>query len=136
MSNSTRVLICGACFLVFIACGLIWASAGRVEVTGAQRLLIFVALGLFASIGLFYYLRQRGALMKSWQSLQQSDLSREKFKITIGHEVRTPLSGIVGVMHLLKRTQLDRNQRRYVDMAANSADMLLEIINDSLSQSR
>ena len=136
MSNSTRVLISGACFLAFIACGLIWASAGRVEVTGAQRLLIFVALGLFASIGLFYYLRQRGALMKSRQSLQQSDISREKFKITIGHEVRTPLSGIVGVMHLLKRTQLDRNQRRYVDMAANSADMLLEIINDSLSLSR
>ena len=135
MLSAKRIIISGACFTAFVACGLIWASAGRVEVSGAQRLLIFVALGLFASIGLFYYLRQRGALKESRQSLQQSDLSREKFKVTISHEVRTPLSGIVGVMHLLKRTQLDRNQQRYLDMATNSADMLLEIINDSLSQS-
>ena len=136
MPKSTRIVIAGACFLAFVACGLIWAGADRVELAGAQRLLIFVALGIFASIGLFYHLGQRGALMESRKNLQQSDLSREKFKVTIGHEVRTPLSGIVGVMHLLKRTQLDRNQKRYVDMAANSADMLLEIFNDSLSKSR
>ncbi len=54
----------------------------------------------------------------------------------MGHEIRTPLSGILGIMHLLKRTQLDRNQQRYVDTASNSADMLLTIINDSLSRSR
>ena len=136
MLQAKRIIIPVTCFLAFLVCGLIWASADRVELTGAQRLAIFVALGLFASIGLFYYLRQRVALKESRHSLQQSDLSREKFKVTISHEVRTPLSGIVGVMRLLKRTQLDRNQRRYVDMAANSADMLLEIINDSLSQSR
>ena len=136
MPNSTRIVTTGACFLAFLVFGLIWSSADRVELTGAQRLAIFVALGLFASIGLFYYLKQQSALKESRQSLQQSDLSREKFKVTISHEVRTPLSGIVGVMHLLKRTELDRNQQRYVDMAANSADMLLEIINDSLSQSR
>jgi len=134
MPNTTRILTSGACFLAFLVCGLIWASADRAELTGAQRLAIFVALGLFASMGLFYYLKQRGALKESRQSLRQSDLSREKFKVTISHEVRTPLSGIVGVMHLLKRTQLDRNQQRYVDMAANSADMLLEIVSNSLSQ--
>ncbi len=136
MPKSTRIVTSGACFVAFLVCGLVWASADRVELTGAQRLAIFVALGLFASIGLFYYLRQQGALKESRQSLQQSDLAREKFKVSIGHEVRTPLAGIVGVMHLLKRTDLDRNQRRYVDTATNSAGMLLEIINDSLAQSR
>lgn len=136
MTPVKRTIISVACFLTFAVCGLIWASADRAELTGDQRVAIFLALGLFASIGLFYYLKQRGVLGEARQSLQQSDIAREKFKVGIGHAIRTPLSGIVGVMHLLKRTQLDRDQQRYVDTASNSLDMLLGIINDSLSRSR
>ena len=61
---------------------------------------------------------------------------RNEFAAKMSHEIRTPLSGILGVMHPLRRTQLDRNQLRYVDTASNSANMLLTIINDVLAYTR
>jgi CheY-like chemotaxis protein/anti-sigma regulatory factor (Ser/Thr protein kinase) len=68
--------------------------------------------------------------------VQRIDLARDEFAASVSHEIRTPLSGILGVMHLLRRTQLDRNQQRYVDTASNSANMLLTIINDVLAYAR
>lgn len=51
---------------------------------------------------------------------------------TITREIRTPLSGIVGVTELLTRTALSEKQRRFVETMDASAHTLLRLINDVL----
>jgi two-component system sensor histidine kinase/response regulator len=136
MPFTKRLIICVACFLVILGLGLIWAGADTVELSSGLRLGMAVFFGLVVSAALFYILHLQAIVLETKQDEQGFHLARHEFSTQMGHEIRTPLSGILGVMHLLKRTQLDRNQQRYIDTASNSANMLLTIINDVLAPAR
>ncbi len=61
---------------------------------------------------------------------------RNQFLSNINHEFLTPMNGIIGMTGLLLDTGLDREQREYVEIARNSAQSLLTIINNILDYSR
>ena len=136
MHAKKRLITCAVSFLVVLGLGIVWANSDPTALTAGQRLSISLVLGMLFAIALFYLLRQDVSIKQSSQSVQRIDPARDEFAASISHEIRTPLSGILGVMHLLRRTQLDRNQQRYVDTASNSANMLLTIINDVLAYRR
>ncbi len=136
MSSRKRLAICCTCFLAILGLGLLWANAGTVDLNGGHRIGISLVFGLGAAIGLFFLFRQDAIIKETRQVVQKIHLASDQLATSIGHEIRTPLSGILGVIHLLKKTELDRNQQRYVDTASNSADMLLTIINDVLAHTR
>ena len=136
MHAKKRLITCAVGFLVVLGLGILWANSDPTALTAGQRLSISLVLGMLFAIALFYLLRQDVSIEQSSQSVQRIDPARDEFAASISHEIRTPLSGILGVMHLLRRTQLDRNQQRYVDTASNSANMLLTIINDVLAYRR
>jgi two-component system sensor histidine kinase/response regulator len=54
------------------------------------------------------------------------------FLATLNHEIRTPLSGILGMTDLLLETSLDDEQREYVNAARLCAENLFEILNATL----
>lgn len=54
----------------------------------------------------------------------------------MSHEVRTPLSGVIGMLQLLRETNLDEVQQDYVQTISSSAELLLTIVNDILDFSR
>jgi CheY-like chemotaxis protein/HPt (histidine-containing phosphotransfer) domain-containing protein len=56
--------------------------------------------------------------------------------VTLSHEFRTPLCGIMGMVELLKATDLDERQREYVAAVENSAAGLMTLIEDILELSR
>lgn len=51
---------------------------------------------------------------------------------SLNHEIRTPLSGVLGAIDLLLETPLTDEQREYAMMARESANGLLDLLNDTL----
>jgi len=60
---------------------------------------------------------------------------RARFLASLNHEVRTPLSGILGMTDLLLETTLDEEQKEYVEAARLCAENLLELLNATLEYS-
>jgi signal transduction histidine kinase len=54
----------------------------------------------------------------------------------MSHDIRTPMSGVIGLMGLTLETEVTAEQRQYLDMARSSAESLLGIINDILDFSK
>jgi CheY-like chemotaxis protein len=58
-----------------------------------------------------------------------------QFLASLNHEIRTPLSGILGMTDLLLETPLSEDQREYVGATRVCAENLLEILNVTLEYS-
>lgn len=57
---------------------------------------------------------------------------REKLMLTISHDIRAPLSSIIGYIELLIRRHPDERQRYYLDNMTGSADHILSLVNGLL----
>ena len=56
--------------------------------------------------------------------------------VSISHEVRTPMTGVIGMIDLLLETDLDDRQRDVAQTVQRSGEALMVIINDILDFSR
>ncbi|MFC5500013.1 ATP-binding protein, partial [Caenimonas terrae] len=72
------------------------------------------------------------ALKRAKEAAEAANRAKTDFLDTISHEIRTPLNGVLGMVRLLMEEQLMPQQRRYVELAASSAQSLLGLINDML----
>ncbi len=62
--------------------------------------------------------------------------AKSRFLATMSHEIRTPLNGIIGLIQLLERTELDAKQREFVETLHRSGTSLQKVLSDVLDISR
>lgn len=106
-------------------------------------LALFALAGLLLAAGLAVAYRDRLRRRTAWQLAEhkrelaeQASLAKTRFLATLGHEVRTPMTGVLGMSELLQTTALDERQRGYVEAIQRAGSHLLRLVNDALDLAR
>ncbi|NRD71679.1 response regulator [Shewanella sp. VB17] len=76
------------------------------------------------------------ALDDAREKAEATAKAKSEFLACMSHEIRTPMNGVLGMLTLISRTTLEKNQRHHLEMAQGSAKSLLKIINDILDFSK
>jgi len=68
--------------------------------------------------------------------LEEALQVKGRFLAIMSHEMRTPLTGLTGALHLLAETKLDEEQRELTNISEVCGEQLLVVINDVLDLSK
>lgn len=75
-------------------------------------------------------------LTQARQEATEANEAKTVFLATMSHEIRTPLYGVLGTLELLARTDLNSQQRGYLNAIEGSSANLLQMICDVLDVSK
>lgn len=76
------------------------------------------------------------ALSASRDAAEAASRAKSDFLAMMSHEVRTPMAGMMGMIDLLAGTELDDEQRDLANIAHESANNLLGVVNNILDFSK
>ncbi len=86
---------------------------------------------------LFDDIKEKNNLLQiSTTEAQRAMQVKSDFMSNMSHEIRTPMNAIIGMTHLLLKSDLTVQQKNYLDRIQQSSEHLLNIVNDILDFSK
>ncbi len=96
--------------------------------------------GGLSMVAWFYDITERraaeAAMREARDLAEEAARIKSDFLANMSHEIRTPMNAIIGMAHLIQKTELSARQRDYVNKIQQSGQHLLGIINDVLDFSK
>lgn len=137
------------CFLGALFAFLYWGPSWGPGVLNPNEFRFVFFIILFSGIGAILFLIIKKQQMLTTEKQSAVELSqkvqddaentievKDRFLANMSHEIRNPMNGVIGMLHVLLDSELDAEQRRYADIAYNSAKALLTIVDDILDLSK
>ncbi len=92
--------------------------------------LLTVVLFVFLSLGLINKSQEyRKKLEKSKKYAEDLLKSRERLLLMISHDIKSPLSSIIGHIELLSKENMPQKEKSYINTMRSSSEHILELVN-------